>query len=364
MELDELREGLTEAGLTKYEISAYVHLLDMGSAPATELAEKADIPRSRIYDILRDLEDQSYVETYEQDSLHARAREPSEVFERLQSKAATLEATAEEIQSRWEQAGVSGHRVSYVKRVETVYERAKAAIENAENQVELSVTPDQFEKLRPALRDAYQDDVFVMISFNTSPERPTDLPEDSTLSGIISEARHRHLPAPFVLIADRDVTCFAPHTDPIDQYGIIFEDQEMTYVLRWYFKAALWESWPTVFSARSTTLPVTYVDIRECIRDIVTILSDNGHIKVTVKGQTTDKRQPIELSGTITDVVYANGPTDEDVVPSLSNLAGRAAIIVETDDGEEHRIGGWGAILEHIEARRIIIESVEYEEEN
>ncbi|WP_433627728.1 TrmB family transcriptional regulator [Halomicrococcus sp. NG-SE-24] len=360
----DLRDGLEEAGLTEYEISTYVALLNMGSAPATELAEKGDVPRSRVYDILRDLEEKGYAETYEQDSLHARAREPTDVFEKLQSKARTLERTAEEIQERWEQAGIDGHRVSFVKRFDTVFERAKAAIRDAENHVDLSLTPDQFGRLEPLLREAYEDDIIVTVSFNTSPERPSSPPDDDELTGAVTEARHRNLPAPFVLIVDRDVTCFAPHTEPVDQYGVIFEDKELTYVLHWYFQAALWESWPTIFSARSTTLPAVYVDVRECIRDILPVLSDGDVITATIEGQTIGRGNEREITGTIEDVIYANGPTDEStVVPTLSNLAGRAAIVLETDDGDEYTIGGWGATLETIEARRIHIESVQYGED-
>lgn len=357
---DDLREGLNAAGFSKYQIQAYLALLDMGTAAATDLAKKANIPRSRIYDILRDLEEKGYVETFEQESLQARARNPEEVFERLKAKAETLEKTAEEIQNRWREAEVSGHKVSYVKRPETVYERAKTAIRNAENQIELSVTPEEYKDLRPVLQEAFQRGVFVTVSFNTSPERPRELPTEIDLQDVVTEARHRHLPAPFILIADRDVTCFTPHTDPVNQYGVLFEDDEMTYILRWYFKAALWESWPVVFSNRSDEVPLTYVDIRECIRDLIPLLDDGAVITGTVKGQTIEQREEIEISGLITDIIYPGDSVENDRLPTLSKLAGRAAIVMETENGDEIRIGGWGAILEHVEARRIIVESVEF----
>lgn len=291
-----------------------------------------------------------------------RAQNPEVVFEQLKEKANTLDKTAEEIKDRWREVEVSGHKVSFVKRPSTVYERAKTAIQNAEDQVELSVTPEEFEDLQPVLRDAFERDVYVAVSFNTSPERPMDLPPDSDLQNVVTEARHRHLPAPFILIADRNITCFTPHTDPVNQYGILFEDDEMTYVLRWYFKAALWESWPTVFSNRSREVPLTYVDIRECIRDIIPLLDDGAEIYATVLGKTTNQRQEIELFGQVTDVIYAGNEGGGDV-PTLSKLAGRAALVVETPDEGYVRVGGWGAILEHVEASRIIIESVQFDEE-
>ena len=360
MDTDELRRGLQEVGLSTYQIDAYVTLLDLGSASATSLAERADVPRSRIYDVLRDLEDEGYVETYKQDALRARAREPTEVLQNLKSRAETLSKTATEIQDRWQQAGVGGHRISILKRVETVIERAEEAIQDATNQVQLSVTPEQYDRLVPALKTCYENDVFVSVSINTSYEQPTDLPTDEEFADVVTEARHRHLPAPFLVLVDREIACFAPHTEPTGQYGAVFEDETLTYIFHWYFEAALWESWAIVYTTHSETLPAEYVNIRRCIRDIAPLLADGATITATARGREMGRRQSISLSGEITDILYANGDIREgDQTPSLSTLAGQATIVLRTEDGE-FGIGGWGAVLEDLEADRIIIEAVTY----
>ncbi|MBD2465053.1 TrmB family transcriptional regulator [Oscillatoria sp. FACHB-1407] len=49
--------SLGELGLTSYEASAYVALLSRSSFTPTELATHAKIPRQRIYDVLKSLED-------------------------------------------------------------------------------------------------------------------------------------------------------------------------------------------------------------------------------------------------------------------------------------------------------------------
>ncbi|MFC7157304.1 TrmB family transcriptional regulator sugar-binding domain-containing protein [Halomarina halobia] len=357
---DELRDGLREAGLSQYQIRAYVTLLELGTAAATTLAEEADVPRSRIYDVLQDLAEEGYVETYEQDSLRARAREPTRVFEELRERARVLSDTAEEIRGRWERTSVEGHRISVLKRAETAFERAESAIRDAENQVQLSVTPEQFERLRPALRDALRDDLFVLVSINTSPERPTEPPADEALRGATTEVRHRHLPAPFVALIDRSVACFAPHRRPVDRYGVIFEDETLTYIFHWYFQAALWESWPVVYTTRDDGLPAEYVDIRECIRDVAPLLTDGARIAARVRGEEIGRREPFDRRGEIVDALYATAPGDEPVAPpTLSSLAGQATLVLEVD-GEEYGIGGWGAILEDVEAQRVVVESVEF----
>jgi sugar-specific transcriptional regulator TrmB len=363
MNEDELSRGLTEAGLSKYQIRAYTTLLELGTAAATDLAQEADVPRSRIYDVLQDLAEEGYVETFEQDSLRARARDPTEIFDRLQERARILSDTAEEIRERWQQTSVGGHRISVLKRAETVLERAESAIHSAKNQIQLSATPDQFERLQPALREAVTDDVFVLVSFNTAPEQPAEPAAITQLEGSVTEARHRNLPAPFVALIDREITCFAPHMRPVGQYGAIFEDETLTYIFHWYFQAALWESWPISYTARDDELPAEYVDIRECIRDIAPLLSDGARITARVRGKATSRQETFDLQGEIGDVLYANSHDyDAESVPTLSSMAGQATIVFEAN-GEEYGIGGWGSILEDIEAQRVIIESIEFSDD-
>jgi sugar-specific transcriptional regulator TrmB len=361
MDTTDLKTGLREAGLTEYQIDAYVTLLGLGSSAATEIAKQADIPRTRIYDVLDELEQAGYIETFEQDSLHARAREPTEVFEELQQRAQTLQRTAEEIRHRWQEAGVGGHRVSFVKRFETVFERATDAIESAENHIRLSVTPDEFERLRPALAAAFDRGVIVHVSVHTQPQREDLLPDDDAFTGSVTEVRHRDLPAPFVLIVDRELSCYAV-SRPGDQFGAIFEDDELSYVFRWYFLAALWESWPTVYSVQTSSLPVEYVDLRDCIHDIVPLLREGTQIKATVEGSTTGTKDEQTLEGTIVDVAFADrNPNDTDTI-ALSQLAGRAALILDTGD-REISVGGWGAVVEEFEAQRIRLEAIVSDDE-
>lgn len=360
MNEDELHDGLQYAGLSKYQIQAYTTLLELGTATATNLAEEADVPRSRIYDVLRDLEEEEYVETFEQDTLRVRARDPAEVFTRLQNRARLLNDTAEEIRERWQHASVSGHRISVLKRADTAIERAETAIADAENQIQLCVTPDQFEQLRPVLVNAVNRGVFVLISITTSPNMPVDPPSETKLDGAVTEVRHRSLPAPFLALVDREITCFAPHTRSIGQYGTIFEDEMLTYVFHWYFQAALWESWPILYTTRDDGLPAEYVDIRECIRDVAPLFTEGATITARVHGKVLDRQQTVTLHGTIVDIRSVNGfDTASSGVPTLSSLAGQATFILEADDDERYGIGGWGAVIEDIEALRIVIEDVQ-----
>ncbi|TKX51791.1 transcriptional regulator, partial [Halorubrum sp. SP3] len=52
MDTEELLETLQAADLSYYQANAYVTLLELGTASATEVAQASDVPDARIYDVL------------------------------------------------------------------------------------------------------------------------------------------------------------------------------------------------------------------------------------------------------------------------------------------------------------------------
>lgn len=357
MDSAELRSALEEAGLSQYQAEAYNTLLRLGSASATELADACAVPTARIYDVLRDLESKDYIETYEQDSLHARARNPEDVLADLRGRADMLVDAAAEIEERWEQPEVDRHKVSIVKRFDTVFDRAAATIRNAEYEVQISATLTQYEELKPALEAAIDNGAIVKISLHTSPTETPELPPPSTFEGVATEVRHRKLPTPFVALVDRTETCFAPHAGSLNQYGVLVNDYTLTYVFHWYFQTCLWEVWDVVYDGRPDDPPMQYADIRRCVRDIEPLLDDGVGLSVTVDGFATATGESLSISGTVVDVLYA-GMGSTEGSPPLSQLAGQVAIYVETDRGVL-AVGGWGSVLEEVEATRVTIDAIE-----
>jgi sugar-specific transcriptional regulator TrmB len=354
MNTSELRAALEEAGLSQYQAEAYNTLLQLGAASATEIADACTVPTARIYDVLRDLESKGYIETYEQDSLHARARDPDEVLADLRERATMLTDAAEEIEERWEEPAVDTHKVSIVKRFDTVFDRARALIGDAENEVQLAVTPSQFRELSPALRRAFDNGAIVKLSLHT--EEGESLPDSAEFDGVVTEVKHRTLPTPFVVLIDRTDTCFAPHAHSLNQYGVLVDDYTLTYVFHWYFLTCLWEVWDTVYSSRSASLPLDYADIRHCVREIEPLLSDGAQVRVAIEGFDTETGGSITLVGDVTGVQYSGG-TSTDGAPALSQLAGQVSLSVRSD-GRVYTVGGWGAVLEDVEATRITVREV------
>jgi sugar-specific transcriptional regulator TrmB len=80
MENNEILGGLEETGLSKYESSAYYNLLGKGLVSATEIAYSSNLPRQKIYSVLKKLESKRLVLINYQKPLMCRAIPPKEAF--------------------------------------------------------------------------------------------------------------------------------------------------------------------------------------------------------------------------------------------------------------------------------------------
>ncbi len=98
--LDEIVDGLGKLGLTEYEARAYATLVGMGEATAREVHEMSSVPRTRIYDILRDLEGKGFVEFVHGSPTYYRAVEPDRVMKRLKEElVASIDRSTSELLS-------------------------------------------------------------------------------------------------------------------------------------------------------------------------------------------------------------------------------------------------------------------------
>jgi sugar-specific transcriptional regulator TrmB len=62
---EDTRQVLHEIGLNNYEVDAYVALLESGQMTAMEISKKANVPYSKIYDVLNLLKDKKWINSVE-----------------------------------------------------------------------------------------------------------------------------------------------------------------------------------------------------------------------------------------------------------------------------------------------------------
>jgi HTH-type transcriptional regulator, sugar sensing transcriptional regulator len=83
---NEILGSLEELGLSKYEASAYYNLLGKGMISATEIAYYSNLPRTKIYFILKKLEKKKLVFINYQKPLMFRALSPKDSFDNILSR--------------------------------------------------------------------------------------------------------------------------------------------------------------------------------------------------------------------------------------------------------------------------------------
>ena len=351
-----LTEILEEAGFSPYQADAYVTVLELGAAPVTRVADASDVPDPRIYDVVRGLEDAGYIETYEQESLYVRANDLDAIVADLTSRASRFTAATEEIERRWNEPSVEQSTVSIVTRFETVVKNAAEFVREADSQVNVSLGVDQFDRLRDALGAATDRGVRVNLSIHTPDGGTAALPDEETLGEVCSEARHRRLPSPFVVIVDRTKTCFAPHAGSTNEYGVLVDDRTHTYVFHWYFLTTQWDTWDPIYSAVDGEPPIEYIDIRHCVRDVAPLIRDDASVRVRVEGTDTETGADRVVEGPVSDVLVTGAASVAETDP-IASYGGQIALVVETDEGPVE-VGGWGAMVEAVEAHRITVVEV------
>ncbi len=80
--MDENIATLKGIGLTMYEAQAYVTLTSLISSTASEISEESQIPRSKIYDVLKELSKKNFIEIEDGRPLTYTVKSPVEVLTR------------------------------------------------------------------------------------------------------------------------------------------------------------------------------------------------------------------------------------------------------------------------------------------
>ena len=82
----EFQKALEIMGLTEYEAKTYVSLIQKGTSNAGNLSKIADIPHSKIYEVLSRLEKKKLVEVQKGRPLYYKAIKPSLALEKIETK--------------------------------------------------------------------------------------------------------------------------------------------------------------------------------------------------------------------------------------------------------------------------------------
>ncbi|MBR5504032.1 MAG: TrmB family transcriptional regulator [Methanobrevibacter sp.] len=80
--MESIIESLGKLGLTRYEAKAYIGICKLISAPAEQIAKSAEMPRSKVYNTLKELDKKGFVTVTHTRPLEYKAVPPSDVMKR------------------------------------------------------------------------------------------------------------------------------------------------------------------------------------------------------------------------------------------------------------------------------------------
>jgi len=334
--------GLVETlDLGEYHIDAYLAVLEDGDATASELAETAGIPQPRVYDTVRDLSDRGLVELRESRPMRVVAIDPEEAFADLQ---ADLSELVDALERAYTEPTRDTEAVTLVKSRSTILRHAGDAIESAEYELSVSLTPDLLSRFEADLAAAIDRGVSVELVVAPAGDAPD--PGDYDYGAVATTARARRgITTPVMAVADGEYSAYATQSavrDGTDEYGVIFNRSALGFLALGFFGTVVWTTADTLLAddGEARSFPRQYASIRRCIKD-VSELGGDAYARIEGRDVLTGERR------VVTGRVASARVTDDEEIATLTI----------DDDGERIEIGGRVAAYEDIEAHRIRIDT-------
>jgi sugar-specific transcriptional regulator TrmB len=337
---DDLRATLNHVGdrfnLGEYEIDAYLVVLEHGELTASEIANRTDIPQPRVYDTVRSLSDRSLVELRESRPMAVVAVDPEEAFGDLHSSFTEM---VDELAARYTAPARETEAVSLVKSRSTIVRHLSEAIETAEFELVLSLTPALLDRFESTLRDRIADGVSIDLLIAPKAEAPD--PDSFDYQSVATTTRGRAgITTPILAVADGAYSVYATQDalrDDRDRYGVIFSRSALGFLVSGFFGTVLWTTAETLSTTTETRpFPRRYASIRRAVKDVRGL---DGEIFATVEGRDTNTGESVVIEGRVAAVEFHE---DEQV----------ASLHVDTNEGQI-AVGGLVAAYEAVEGQAI-----------
>jgi sugar-specific transcriptional regulator TrmB len=343
MTADDLPDHLDRLGeqfdFGEYEIEAYLAVLEYGTLTASEIADETDIPQPRVYDTVRSLAENGFVEIQESRPIEVLAIDPQEAFGGVRS---TLDDVVDGLQQRYTAPSRTAEAVSLVTSRQTILRYFEDVIASAEYELLLSLTPDmlaRFEDELTARRDAG-----VTTELLLSPTTDVPAAEEYDYSRVATvTCTRRGLTTPLLAVADGSYSVYTGRSalrSGRDQYAVIFNRSELGFLVSGFLNTVVWPTSTTLAeTGHERPYPRRYATIRRCVRDT---RDSDGPFYAAVNGRDVESGDYRTVTGEVVDT-------------SLGVSGETAAITLDVGD-ETLDVGGQAAALEDIEAYELAID--------
>jgi len=161
-QLDQIAMQVKELGFTVYEAKTYVSLLQNSPVTRYELSKNSGVPRSAIYGVIKQLENVGAVNALYSEPEKYVPLPPEQLFKLLEDRLKEKISDARESLKGIESNLVTDHLWNIVG-YQNMIQKAKEIIENAQNEIYLSVWKREFNLLEEHLNKAKNKNIKVTL---------------------------------------------------------------------------------------------------------------------------------------------------------------------------------------------------------
>lgn len=161
-QLDQIAMRVKELGFTVYEAKTYVSLLQNSPVTRYELSKNSGVPRSAIYGVIKQLENLGAVNALYSEPEKYVPLPPEQLFKLLEDRLKLKITDARESLKGIESNLVTDHLWNIVG-YQNMIQKAKEIIENAQEEIYLSVWKREFDLLEEQLEKAKRKNVKITI---------------------------------------------------------------------------------------------------------------------------------------------------------------------------------------------------------
>lgn len=335
MDEDTVVEALESLEFTTYQARTYVAAAHLGSASPTDLADRADIPQSRIYDVIDDLHQMGLVEIREEGgSKTVYTPDPAMALEfwknrRISDLSNSVQSTKAALERMYNSTEPTEQFITIVELRQTALRYIQQVIESATWWLSLALPHDIYHEVRPEIEAALDRGVNVRLvvpeeDSNTQAGPDTGFPDEL-------QVRTRLLADTFAL-GDRQLGVYNSMEPRARQTYVVIREPNLVFQLQHVFE----HFWPVSSIVQSPeSYPRRYLDPWRGLRDLHPHLDEGEEFEVRITGYNNEEKRRGTWSGTIVDYEL-EGPVEADYTLMLPT---KANLIVEVD-GETLGVGG------------------------
>jgi sugar-specific transcriptional regulator TrmB len=340
MDRDQLLNALSMMGLTNREAEVFLTILERGEASVKDILESVDIHQPQLYNILTSLLRRGFIKVSSgRPKLYSAYSLPTIIDTYI----STLTSVKELIKGAKRRRN-EGQRIYMTYGIDGINNGIVEVLNNAEVEVYGEIPVWLLKRNLRSFIETLRRDVRLYLIVYPSLEG-VDL---STLKDHGDQVwiKVNRLGDFLLLAADLSIGIYASRRSTMrrsDAYGYVLYDTDMLARLMTIFTSTWRESEDALYiNPEEGKYPRRFLSMFFAILTIQALLSRGHNPVVVVKGTYLKNGEPVELRGRVSNI----------------NMYNRVSNIVLNTGNAQYSIGGYDAELEDIEAREIVIESL------